>query len=193
MRIETGVGDLVLGGWTIERSGDVVCGLHRAQEYEQRGFLGLASKPRSTVSLGLASKPVATVFVVWPQNHSLGFPNLGIKTGSCSLVIWPTKLLRWFLGLGIKTKWAIICRLRHKTDCRMKMAQDTCRDLAACIAWKQARLGFPSLASRLVEARHGCCMLHHRGDCVEMKSKMAGSMRRAASDSSTSPLSFSLY
>jgi hypothetical protein len=54
----------VLGGWTVERSGDVVCGLHHAQGYEQRGFLGLASKPRSTVSLGLASKPVATVFVV---------------------------------------------------------------------------------------------------------------------------------
>jgi hypothetical protein len=50
-RIVVGVGDLVqrigdgrtgqvLGGWTIERSGDVVCGLHRAREDEERGFFG---------------------------------------------------------------------------------------------------------------------------------------------------------
>jgi hypothetical protein len=46
-----GVGDLVqrigdsrigrvLGGRTIERSGDTVCGLHRARGEEERGFLG---------------------------------------------------------------------------------------------------------------------------------------------------------
>jgi hypothetical protein len=29
------------------RSGDAVCSLHRAQGDEERGFLGLASKPRS--------------------------------------------------------------------------------------------------------------------------------------------------
>jgi hypothetical protein len=39
----------VLGGWMIERSGDAVCCLHHAQGDEERGFLGLASKPRSTV------------------------------------------------------------------------------------------------------------------------------------------------
>jgi hypothetical protein len=80
-----------------------VCGLHRAQGDEEHGFLGLASKPRSMVSPGLASKPVATVspslaskplatvLVVWPQNHSLGFPGLGLKTGSFGLVIWQIK------------------------------------------------------------------------------------------------------
>jgi hypothetical protein len=81
----------VLGGRTIERSGDAVCGLHRAQGDEEREFLGLASIPRSTVSPGLASKPVATVLVVWPQNHSLGFLGFGLKIGSYGLVIWPTK------------------------------------------------------------------------------------------------------
>jgi hypothetical protein len=46
-----GVGDLVqrtgdghtgrvLGGWAIEKLDDVVCGLHRAYEEEERGFLG---------------------------------------------------------------------------------------------------------------------------------------------------------
>jgi hypothetical protein len=84
MGIVVGVGDLVqrtgdgrtgrvLSGRTIERSGDAVCGLHRARGDEEREFLGLASKPRSTVCQwfyikttgtvfsGLASKPVATV------------------------------------------------------------------------------------------------------------------------------------
>jgi hypothetical protein len=76
----------------IERSADAMCGLHRAQGDEERGFIGLASKPRSTVSPGLALKSVAMVIIVWPQNHSLECPSLGIKIGSCGLVIWPTKL-----------------------------------------------------------------------------------------------------
>jgi hypothetical protein len=51
MRIMAGVGDLVqrtrddrtgrvLGDRTIRRSGDVMCGLHRARGDEERGFLG---------------------------------------------------------------------------------------------------------------------------------------------------------
>jgi hypothetical protein len=51
MRIVTGVGDLVqrtedgctgrvLGGRAIERSGDAVCGLHRACGDEEHRFLG---------------------------------------------------------------------------------------------------------------------------------------------------------
>jgi hypothetical protein len=43
----------------------------------------------------------------------------------------------------------------------MKTALNTCQDLAACFAWKQVGLGFPSLASRLVEARRRWCTLHH--------------------------------
>jgi hypothetical protein len=39
----------VLGGRMIEMSGDVVCALHRAQEDEERGFLGGALKPRSMI------------------------------------------------------------------------------------------------------------------------------------------------
>jgi hypothetical protein len=42
-----------------------VYGLHRAQVDEEREFLGLASKPRSTVSPSLTSKLVATGFLVW--------------------------------------------------------------------------------------------------------------------------------
>jgi hypothetical protein len=62
-------------------------------------FTGLASKLVATVSSSLASKPVATVFsslaskpavgfLVEPQNQGCGgFPGLGLKTGSSSLVI----------------------------------------------------------------------------------------------------------
>jgi hypothetical protein len=46
----------------ITRSGDTVCGLHHAQGDEERVFLGLLSKPRSTVSFGLAAKPVTLGF-----------------------------------------------------------------------------------------------------------------------------------
>jgi hypothetical protein len=39
-RIEDGRIGWVLGDRAIERSGDIVCGLHRAREDEERGFLG---------------------------------------------------------------------------------------------------------------------------------------------------------
>jgi hypothetical protein len=130
---------------------------------------GLASKPAATVFGGLASKPAATVFsgltsklvvmvspclaskpavgfLVEPQNQGGGgFTGLGLKTGSSGLVIWASKSPRQFLGLGLKTKWASVCRLRHKTD-GGRSTWDTCRDLVACFTWKQVRLGFPSLA-----------------------------------------------
>jgi hypothetical protein len=84
-RIMAGVGDLVqrtrvgrtswvLGGWMIGRSGEAVCGLHRARGDEECEFLGSVSKSRSMVCQwfglkttgmvfsSLASKPVATVF-----------------------------------------------------------------------------------------------------------------------------------
>jgi hypothetical protein len=83
-RIMAGLGDLVqktgngrtgrvLSGQVIEKSGGVMCGLHRARGDEERGFLGCALKTRSTVCewfglkitrtvfAGLASKLVATV------------------------------------------------------------------------------------------------------------------------------------
>jgi hypothetical protein len=81
----------VLGGQTIERLGNTMCGLQSAQGDEEHEFLGSASKPWSTVSPSLASKLVATTLVDWSQNHSIGFPSLGLKTDSCGLVIWPTK------------------------------------------------------------------------------------------------------
>jgi hypothetical protein len=54
----------VLGGRMIERLGDTMYGLYRAQVDEERVFLDLALKPRSMVSPGLASKPMATVLEV---------------------------------------------------------------------------------------------------------------------------------
>jgi hypothetical protein len=48
----------VLGGRTIERSDDAMCGMYRAQGDEKHGFFGLALKP---VAMGFPSKPAATV------------------------------------------------------------------------------------------------------------------------------------
>jgi hypothetical protein len=83
---------------------------------------------------------------------------------------------RGFLGLGLKTKWAMVCRLCHKTDGRMKMAWDMGRDLAACFTWKQVRLGFPSFASKLVKEQrwvvHMASSWRPRGS----KAKTVGSM-----------------
>jgi hypothetical protein len=81
----------VFGDQTIERSGNTVCGLHHAQGDEEYEFLGLGSKLRSTVSPSLTSKSLAVVFLVCPQNHSLGFFGLGLKIDNCGLVIWLTK------------------------------------------------------------------------------------------------------
>jgi hypothetical protein len=76
-------------------------------------------------------------FLVEPQNQGGGgFPGLGLKTGSSSLVIWASKSPRRFLGLGLKTKWASVCRLRHKTD-GGRSVWYTRRYLAACLASKQ--------------------------------------------------------
>jgi hypothetical protein len=55
----------ILDDRTIERSGDVVYGLHRAQGDEERGFFCLASKSRSMVAPGLTLKSVASGFPVW--------------------------------------------------------------------------------------------------------------------------------
>jgi hypothetical protein len=107
-------------------------------------FTVLTSKLVATVSPGLASKP-AVGFLVEPQNQGGGgFPSLGLKIGSSVLVIWTSKSPRRFLHLGLRIKWASVCQLRHKTN-RGRSAWDTRRDLAACFAWKQVWLRFPSL------------------------------------------------
>jgi hypothetical protein len=108
-------------------------------------FSSLASKLVAMVSPPLASKP-AVGFLVEPQNQGGGgFPGLGLKTGSSGLVICNSKSPRRFLGLGLKNKQTSVCRLCHKTD-RGWSERDTRRDIPACLAWKQVRLGFPSLA-----------------------------------------------
>jgi hypothetical protein len=102
--------------------------------------------------IGFASKPLGWFSTVWPQNRWLGFPGLGLKTGSSSLVIWVSKSLRRFLGLGLKSKQTLVFQLCNKTN-GGRMARDTRRDLSACFVWKQIVLGFPSLASKLADAR----------------------------------------
>jgi hypothetical protein len=79
-------------------------------------FSGLATKSVAAVSPSLASKPVAG-FLVGPQNQgSGGFPGLGLKTCSYSLVIWASKSPRGFLSLGLKIKQASVYRLHLNGD-----------------------------------------------------------------------------
>jgi hypothetical protein len=115
------------------------------QNQGRRFVSDLASKPLGRFSpVGL--KTGGDGFLVESQNQGGGgFPSWGLKTGSSGLVIWDSKSPRRFLDLGLKIKQASVCRLRHKTD-GGRSTWDTCRDLAACLAWKQLWLGFPSLA-----------------------------------------------
>jgi hypothetical protein len=127
------------------------------QNQGRRFVSGLASKPLGRFSPVWPQNWWRRFLPVWPQNRWMGFLvqpqnqggggflDLGLKTGSSSLVIWASKSPRRFLGLGLKTKWASVCRLCHKTD-GGRSAWDTRRDLAACLVSKQVRLGFPSLA-----------------------------------------------
>jgi hypothetical protein len=55
----------ILGGRTVERSGDIVCGLHSAYGDEERGFLGLTLKLRSTVCQWFSFKTTGTGFPIW--------------------------------------------------------------------------------------------------------------------------------
>jgi hypothetical protein len=70
----------ILGGQTIERSGDTVCGLYHAQGDEEHGFFWFSIKTKVDV-----------------------FSQFGFKTsgyGSCGLA---SKHSREFLGLSLKT------------------------------------------------------------------------------------------
>jgi hypothetical protein len=51
----------VFGGQIIERLGDAVCGLHRAQGDNKCEVLGSASKPRSTVCQWFSLKIIGTI------------------------------------------------------------------------------------------------------------------------------------
>jgi hypothetical protein len=64
---------------------------------------------------------------------------------------------------------------------------DTHQNLAACFGAIQVWLQDWRMRD------DGWCRWHHHGDCVELKMKMDGSMRRVASDSSTLKSLFSMY
>jgi hypothetical protein len=79
-------------------------------------FSRLVSKLVATVSPGLASKPIVSFLVEQQNQGGAWFSGLGLKTGSSGLVIWVSKSPQQFLSLGLKNKWALVCRLHHKTD-----------------------------------------------------------------------------
>jgi hypothetical protein len=145
MRIKAGVRDLV------QRTRDGQAQVEYSVAGRSRGQVTLCvvyTVPKETRSVDFLVQPqnqgqwflsvwpqnrwLRFLWFGWPQNHSLKFFALGLKTGSCGLVIWPIKSPQWFLGLSLKTKWDMVCWLCHKTNVRMKMTWNTCRDLAAC-------------------------------------------------------------
>jgi hypothetical protein len=115
-----------------------VCGLHCAQRDEEREFLGLASKSRSTVSPGLASKLVASGFSVWaskptamvwgfrPQNHYDGFLVWASKSSGLRFISCATKLMKDEDGVGhtsrsndlfrLEASWTTVSRSGFKTS-----------------------------------------------------------------------------
>jgi hypothetical protein len=176
-RIMTVVGDLV------QRNGDGQAQVVYSVAGRSRGRLTLCvvcTVHKETRSVG---------FLVWPQNQGrqvslFGHQNRQLRFGDLSL-----KITVIVFGLDLKTKWAIICRLCYKTD-GMRTARDTHRDLMPYFAWKQVKLGFPSLPQNWWRCDNGWCMWHHRRDRMEMKLNTGGSMRRATSDSSIPRSSF---
>jgi hypothetical protein len=101
MRIVAGVGDLVqrtrdgqaqvgylvvgrLRGWVM------LCAVYTM--HEEREFLGLASKLRSTI-----------------------FKWFGLKTIGAGFPVWGSKSPRWFLDLILKIKRAMVCQLHEKS------------------------------------------------------------------------------
>jgi hypothetical protein len=80
------------------------------------------------------------VFRFGPQNRQPWFGDLGLKI---------TATVSWF---GSQNQAGFGLSIAYKTD-GGRSARDTHWDLAACLAWKQVWLGFPSLVWRLVEAR----------------------------------------
>jgi hypothetical protein len=77
------------------------------------GFSWFDLKTVGYSSCGLASKPLARVFWFEPQNRQLRFGDLAHK------------ITTTVFSLCLKIKWAMVYRLRHKTDGKMKMARDT--------------------------------------------------------------------
>jgi hypothetical protein len=102
-------------------------------------FSSLASKPLATVSLGLASKPVARVSRFGPQNQQLRFGDLGLKI---------TVAVSWFgsqnhAGYGL----SVAPQNRWEGD-----GVGHASISSGLLRMETSRVGFPSLASSLVEA-----------------------------------------
>jgi hypothetical protein len=104
MRIVVGVGGLVqrigdgrtawvLSGRMIRRSADAVCGLHRTHGDDERGFVDLASKPRSTICHWFGLKTTGTVFSdLASKPVVMVFSGLDSKPMDSGFSVWASKL-----------------------------------------------------------------------------------------------------
>jgi hypothetical protein len=88
-----------------------------------------------------------------PNQGGGGFPGLGLKTGSYGLVIWGLKITVMVSSFGPQNQAGFNLSVAPENRWEDEMAWDTRRDPAACLTWNQVWLEFPSLVSRLAEAR----------------------------------------
>jgi hypothetical protein len=89
----------VLSGRMIERSGDAVCSLHRAQGDGERIFLDLSSKPRLRVLTGLDSKSVTTYFSIWASKPTATVWWFEYQNHHDNFLIWASKLSDYGLSV----------------------------------------------------------------------------------------------
>jgi hypothetical protein len=100
----------------IERSGDIVCGLHRAEGDEEHMFLGLASKPRSTGFPIWASKAVGMVWWFGSQNHYDTFLVWASKSSGLRFIGCATKLTDDEDGVEHASRSSVLFRLEVSRD-----------------------------------------------------------------------------
>jgi hypothetical protein len=97
-----------LGTWWSDDQevGDAVCGLHHTRGGdEKRSFLGLASKPRLSVSSGLASKPTVTVSSGLASKPAAMVSRFGHKTSRYGLLWFGLKTTGSVSQFGSQNRW----------------------------------------------------------------------------------------
>jgi hypothetical protein len=110
----------VLGGQTIERSGDTMCDLHRACEDDKRRFLGWASKPSSMVCQWFGLKTTGTVCQCFGlKTNGTVFSSFTSKLAATAspglaskpmvdFLVWPQNHGQRFLSVWPQNRWWLV-------------------------------------------------------------------------------------
>jgi hypothetical protein len=129
--------------------------LVESQNQGRRFVSGLVSKPLGRFLIGLGLKTDGdSLWVVWPQNHSDGFSQFGLKTGGDGFSsVWASKpmvtVCEWF---GLKITRTISGGLASKPAAMVSsgLASKPAVTVFSGLALKPVAMVFSSLASKLV-------------------------------------------